>query len=45
LIAAGVDDATVVDHLGHKDSTITRRVYAHVYDRAGKAERVRDALS
>lgn len=45
LIAAGVDDATTAKALGHKDSTITRRVYAHVYDAAEKAEQVRSALS
>jgi integrase len=45
LIAAGLDDELIADQLGHEDSTITRRVYAHVYDRAEKAEQVRKALS
>jgi hypothetical protein len=31
--------------LGHEDSTITREVYAHVYDRAKKAQAVREAFS
>ncbi len=45
LIAAGLDDELIADQLGHEDSTITRRVYAHVYDRAEKVEQVRKALS
>jgi integrase len=45
LIASGLDDELVAGLLGHEDSTITRRVYAHVYDRAEKSEQVRKALS
>jgi integrase len=45
LIASGIDDALVADQLGHEDSTITRKVYAHVYDRASKAKAVREALA
>jgi integrase len=44
LIAARLDDELIADQLGHEDSTITRRVYAHVYDRAKKADAVREAL-
>lgn len=44
LIAAGIDDELIADRLGHEDSSVTRRVYAHVYDRAAKAEAVRKAL-
>jgi integrase len=45
LIESGIDDSLVADQLGHKDSTITREVYAHVYDRAKKAQAVREAFS
>lgn len=45
MIAAGIDDALVADQLGHENSTITRTVYAHVYDRATKAADVRAALA
>jgi integrase len=44
LIAAGIDDELVADQLGHEDSSVTRRIYAHVYDRAAKADAVRSAL-
>jgi integrase len=36
LIASGLDDAIVADQIGHGDSSVTRRVYAHVYDRREK---------
>ncbi len=45
LIASGLDDAMVADQIGHGDSAITRRVYAHVYDRREKMQAVREALS
>lgn len=45
LIAAGIDDELIADQLGHEDSSVTRRVYSHVYDRAAKADAVRAALS
>lgn len=45
LIAGNVDDALVADQLGHEDSTVTRKVYAHVYDRRAKAAGVREALA
>jgi integrase len=45
LIAAGIDDALIADQLGHEDSNITRRVYAHVYDRKNKAKAVREGLA
>ena len=45
LIASGIDDELIADQLGHEDSTVTRRVYAHVYGRAEKIEAVRKALS
>jgi integrase len=45
LIASGIDDELIASLLGHEDSTITRRVYAAVYDRSAKAEQVRKALS
>lgn len=44
LIASGLDDAMVADQIGHGDSAVTRRVYAHVYDRRAKMQAVRDAL-
>jgi integrase len=44
LIASGLDDAMVADQIGHGDSGITRRVYAHVYDRRSKMAAVRAAL-
>jgi integrase len=44
LIASGLDDATVADQIGHGDTSVTRRVYAHVYDRAEKMAKVRAAL-
>ena len=44
MIASGVDDALVADQLGHQDTTITRKVYTHVYDRASKGQSVREAL-
>jgi integrase len=45
LIASGLDDAVVADQIGHGDSAVTRRVYAHVYDRAEKMRAVRAALA
>jgi integrase len=45
LIASGIDDELIADHLGHEDSTITRRINSHVYDRQEKAEEIRRALS
>jgi integrase len=45
LIAAGIDDELIADQLGHEDSSVTRAVYAHVYDRAAKAAAVRAALA
>lgn len=45
LIAAGIDDELIADMLGHEDSSVTRAVYAHVFDRAAKAAAVRAALS
>lgn len=45
LIAGNVDDALVADQLGHEDSTVTRKVYAHAYDRRAKAAGVREALA
>jgi hypothetical protein len=30
---------------GRKDTSTTRRVYAHVYDRQAKAQAIRDALA
>lgn len=45
LIAAGIDDELIADQLGHEDSSVTRAVYSHVYDRAAKAAAVRAALS
>jgi integrase len=44
MIASGIDDALVADQLGHEDSIITRKTYAHVYERASKATAVREAL-
>jgi integrase len=45
LIASGLDDAMVADQIGHGDSGITRKVYAHVYDRREKMAAVRAALA
>lgn len=45
LIASGLDDAMVADQIGHGDTSVTRKVYAHVYDRAAKMAAVRAALS
>jgi integrase len=45
LIASGLDDAMVADQIGHGDTSVTRRVYAHVYDRAEKMAAVRAALA
>jgi integrase len=47
LIAAGLDPVTVAGVLGHKDPTVTLRVYAHQFDRRQKAkgDRVRAALA
>lgn len=45
LIASGVDDAMVADQIGHGDSGVTRKIYAHVYDRAAKMDAVRAALA
>jgi integrase len=44
LITAGVDDLTVADQLGHGDSAITRKLYAHIFDRREKMQAVRAAL-
>ena len=45
LIASGLDDAMVADQIGHGDTSVTRKVYAHVYDRAEKMAKVRAALA
>jgi integrase len=45
LIASGLDDAMVADQIGHGDTAITRKVYAHVYDRREKMDAVRAALA
>lgn len=45
LIASGLDDAMVADQIGHGDTTVTRKVYAHVYDRREKMAAVRAALA
>jgi integrase len=45
LIESGIDDSLVADQLGHEDSNITRRVYAHVYDRQKKTQAVREAFT
>jgi integrase len=45
LIASGLDDAMVADQIGHGDTSVTRKVYAHVYDRAAKMAAVRAALA
>jgi integrase len=45
LIASGVDDVMVADQVGHGDSAVTRKVYAHVYDRTEKMDQVRAALA
>lgn len=45
LIASGLDDAMVADQIGHGDTAVTRRVYAHVYDRREKMQAVRKALA
>jgi integrase len=38
LIQEGHSDAYVADQLGHEDTTITRRVYVHVFDRQEQAK-------
>jgi integrase len=45
LIAAGVDDSTIADQIGHGDSSITRKLYAHIFDRREKMQAVRAALA
>jgi integrase len=45
LIASGLDDELIGDQLGHRDTTLTRRVYGHVYDRAAKDEAIRQAFA
>jgi integrase len=45
LISGGVDDLAVADQMGHKDSRITRQVYAHLYDRPEKMSQVRAVLA
>ena len=44
LIASGLDDAMVADQIGHGDTVVTRKVYAHVYNRKTKLDAVRAAL-
>jgi integrase len=45
LIASGLDDAIVADQIGHGDTSVTRAIYAHVYDRKKKMDEVREALA
>ena len=42
-IASQAEAEYVSRQLGHANSTITRNVYGHVFDRRREAERVRDA--
>ena len=45
LIAARMDGDFVAAQMGHKDSTVTRRVYSHLFDAPEKVQAVRDALA
>lgn len=45
LIAARLDDDLVAAQMGHRDSTVTRRVYSHLFDAPEKVQAVRDALA
>jgi integrase len=45
LIDAGLSPVTVASVLGHRDSTVTLKVYAHRFDRQKRDEDVRAALA
>jgi integrase len=45
LIDAGLSPVAVADFLGHEDSTVTLRVYAHVWNRQKTDEAVRAAMT
>jgi len=44
LIAAGLDPVTVARFLGHKDASVTLKVYAHYFNRDQRDEQIRKAL-
>ena len=44
-IARGVDPVRLAKLLGHKDATITLRVYAHLYDQLKTDEEDREAMA
>jgi integrase len=45
LIASGLDQVTTATVLGHEDSSLTLRVYAHLFDRQERDEKIRGALA